>query len=185
MHHTHENNVTLHGNMGWRTALHRCQTYRVADPCAMSLISHQTSRGETNSTCYSASVGVYLAMPGLRSVATCKNVGPAWPSVTASAVTHNGIVATGEFLSGGNFHADPVAVAADQIALAISAIGAVRCSIMPIENSTPRRIMPSCARSPVRPSPKPVRPAAAPDSPRSRQARAGSIPRHSRSFRRC
>jgi histidine ammonia-lyase len=45
----------------------------------------------------------------------------------ANAVTDNPlvIVETGEILSGGNFHAEPVAFAADQIALAISEIGAI------------------------------------------------------------
>ena len=35
------------------------------------------------------------------------------------------LVETGEILSGGNFHAEPVAFAADQTALAISEIGAI------------------------------------------------------------
>jgi histidine ammonia-lyase len=35
------------------------------------------------------------------------------------------LVETGEIVSGGNFHAEPVAFAADQIALAISEIGAI------------------------------------------------------------
>ena len=35
------------------------------------------------------------------------------------------LVATGEIVSGGNFHAEPVAFAADQIAIAISEIGAI------------------------------------------------------------
>ncbi len=45
----------------------------------------------------------------------------------ANAVTDNPlvIVETGEILSGGNFHAEPVAFAADQIALAIAEIGAI------------------------------------------------------------
>ncbi len=45
----------------------------------------------------------------------------------ANAVTDNPlvIVETGEILSGGNFHAEPVAFAADIIALAISEIGAI------------------------------------------------------------
>jgi histidine ammonia-lyase len=45
----------------------------------------------------------------------------------ANAVTDNPlvIVATGEILSGGNFHGEPVAFAADQIALAMSEIGAI------------------------------------------------------------
>jgi histidine ammonia-lyase len=45
----------------------------------------------------------------------------------ANAVTDNPlvIVATGEILSGGNFHGEPVAFAADQIALAVSEIGAI------------------------------------------------------------
>lgn len=47
--------------------------------------------------------------------------------VEANAVTDNPLVLTGEGLivSGGNFHAEPVAFAADQIALAISEIGAI------------------------------------------------------------
>jgi histidine ammonia-lyase len=47
--------------------------------------------------------------------------------VEANAVTDNPlvIVATGEILSGGNFHAEPVAFAADQIALAVAEIGAI------------------------------------------------------------
>ncbi len=35
------------------------------------------------------------------------------------------IVETGEILSGGNFHAEPVAFAADMMAIAISEIGAI------------------------------------------------------------
>ncbi|MEM6904113.1 MAG: histidine ammonia-lyase, partial [Pseudomonadota bacterium] len=47
--------------------------------------------------------------------------------VEANAVTDNPIVVseTGAILSGGNFHAEPVAFAADQMALAISEIGAI------------------------------------------------------------
>ena len=47
--------------------------------------------------------------------------------IEANAVTDNPLVltATGEIVSGGNFHAEPVAFAADQIALAISEIGAI------------------------------------------------------------
>jgi len=47
--------------------------------------------------------------------------------IEANAVTDNPlvIVETGEILSGGNFHAEPVAFAADQIALALSEIGAI------------------------------------------------------------
>jgi histidine ammonia-lyase len=45
----------------------------------------------------------------------------------ANAVTDNPLVMTesGDILSGGNFHAEPVAFAADQIALALSEIGAI------------------------------------------------------------
>ncbi len=48
-------------------------------------------------------------------------------AVEANAVTDNPLVVveTGEILSGGNFHAEPVAFAADQIALALSEIGAI------------------------------------------------------------
>jgi histidine ammonia-lyase len=47
--------------------------------------------------------------------------------IEANAVTDNPLVLieTGEILSGGNFHAEPVAFAADQIALAMSEIGAI------------------------------------------------------------
>jgi histidine ammonia-lyase len=47
--------------------------------------------------------------------------------IEANAVTDNPLViaATGEILSGGNFHAEPVAFAADQIALALAEIGAI------------------------------------------------------------
>jgi histidine ammonia-lyase len=47
--------------------------------------------------------------------------------VEANAVTDNPLVLTnnGLIVSGGNFHAEPVAFAADQIALAISEIGAI------------------------------------------------------------
>ncbi|MGI3211800.1 histidine ammonia-lyase [Roseovarius tibetensis] len=47
--------------------------------------------------------------------------------VEANAVTDNPLVIaeTGEILSGGNFHAEPVAFAADQIALALAEIGAI------------------------------------------------------------
>ena len=45
----------------------------------------------------------------------------------ANAVTDNPLVlvGTGEIVSGGNFHAEPVAFAADQIALALAEIGAI------------------------------------------------------------
>ena len=48
-------------------------------------------------------------------------------AVEAAAATDNPLVLTerGEILSGGNFHAEPVAFAADQIALAVSEIGAL------------------------------------------------------------
>jgi histidine ammonia-lyase len=48
-------------------------------------------------------------------------------SLEANAVTDNPLVLldTGEIVSGGNFHAEPVAFAADQIALALSEIGAI------------------------------------------------------------
>lgn len=47
--------------------------------------------------------------------------------IEANAVTDNPLVLTeaGEIVSGGNFHAEPVAFAADQIALALSEIGAI------------------------------------------------------------
>lgn len=47
--------------------------------------------------------------------------------IEANAVTDNPLVLAGvdEILSGGNFHAEPVAFAADQIALAIAEIGAI------------------------------------------------------------
>jgi histidine ammonia-lyase len=47
--------------------------------------------------------------------------------IEANAATDNPLVLveTGEILSGGNFHAEPVAFAADQIALAVSEIGAI------------------------------------------------------------
>jgi len=47
--------------------------------------------------------------------------------IEANAVTDNPLVltATGEIVSGGNFHAEPVAFAADQIAIALSEIGAI------------------------------------------------------------
>ncbi|MCY3672234.1 MAG: aromatic amino acid lyase, partial [Alphaproteobacteria bacterium] len=48
-------------------------------------------------------------------------------AVEAAAATDNPLVlaARGDILSGGNFHAEPVAFAADQIALAVSEIGAL------------------------------------------------------------
>jgi histidine ammonia-lyase len=48
-------------------------------------------------------------------------------AIEANAVTDNPLVLvdTGEIGSGGNFHAEPVAFAADQIALALSEIGAI------------------------------------------------------------
>lgn len=48
-------------------------------------------------------------------------------AIEANAVTDNPLVLveTGEIVSGGNFHAEPVAFAADQIALAVSEIGAI------------------------------------------------------------
>jgi len=47
--------------------------------------------------------------------------------IEANAVTDNPLVLTnsGEIVSGGNFHAEPVAFAADQIALAIAEMGAI------------------------------------------------------------
>ncbi len=47
--------------------------------------------------------------------------------IEANAVTDNPLVFTGDgtIVSGGNFHAEPVALAADQIALAIAEIGAI------------------------------------------------------------
>lgn len=47
-------------------------------------------------------------------------------TIEANAVTDNPLVLvdTGEIVSGGNFHAEPVAFAADQIALAVAEIGA-------------------------------------------------------------
>nr|WP_229864221.1 histidine ammonia-lyase [Seohaeicola zhoushanensis] len=47
--------------------------------------------------------------------------------IEANAVTDNPLVlvATGEIVSGGNFHAEPVAFAADQIAIALAEIGAI------------------------------------------------------------
>ncbi|MDU8944250.1 histidine ammonia-lyase [Ovoidimarina sediminis] len=45
--------------------------------------------------------------------------------IEANAVTDNPLVTEGGILSGGNFHAEPVAFAADQIALALSEIGAI------------------------------------------------------------
>lgn len=47
--------------------------------------------------------------------------------IEANAVTDNPLVLveTGDIVSGGNFHAEPVAFAADQIALAIAEIGAI------------------------------------------------------------
>jgi histidine ammonia-lyase len=48
-------------------------------------------------------------------------------AVEANAVTDNPLVLTGsdEILSGGNFHAEPVAFAADEIALAVAEMGAI------------------------------------------------------------
>jgi histidine ammonia-lyase len=45
--------------------------------------------------------------------------------VEANAVTDNPLVLGGEIVSGGNFHGEPVAFAADQIALALAEIGAI------------------------------------------------------------
>ncbi|WP_114009152.1 histidine ammonia-lyase [Cohaesibacter intestini] len=45
--------------------------------------------------------------------------------IEANAVTDNPLVTEDGILSGGNFHAEPVAFAADQIALALSEIGAI------------------------------------------------------------
>ncbi|MFK7764614.1 MAG: histidine ammonia-lyase [Roseobacter sp.] len=45
--------------------------------------------------------------------------------VEANAVTDNPLVTDAGILSGGNFHAEPVAFAADQIALALAEIGAI------------------------------------------------------------
>jgi histidine ammonia-lyase len=43
----------------------------------------------------------------------------------AAAVTDNPLVIDGEILSGGNFHAEPVALAADALAVAIAEVGAL------------------------------------------------------------
>jgi histidine ammonia-lyase len=43
----------------------------------------------------------------------------------AAAVTDNPLILDGEILSGGNFHAEPVALAADALALAIAEVGAL------------------------------------------------------------
>lgn len=45
--------------------------------------------------------------------------------IEANAVTDNPLVCGQDILSGGNFHAEPVAFAADQIALALAEIGAI------------------------------------------------------------
>ncbi|SDO36013.1 histidine ammonia-lyase [Lutimaribacter pacificus] len=45
--------------------------------------------------------------------------------IEANAVTDNPLITQAGILSGGNFHAEPVAFAADQIALALSEIGAI------------------------------------------------------------
>ena len=45
--------------------------------------------------------------------------------IEANAVTDNPLVIGDELISGGNFHAEPVALAADQIAIAISEIGSI------------------------------------------------------------
>jgi histidine ammonia-lyase len=45
--------------------------------------------------------------------------------IEASAVTDNPLIIDGEILSGGNFHAEPIALAADTLALAIAEIGAL------------------------------------------------------------
>ena len=45
--------------------------------------------------------------------------------IEANAVTDNPLVTESGILSGGNFHAEPVAFAADQIALALAEIGAI------------------------------------------------------------
>ncbi|MEY8842677.1 aromatic amino acid lyase, partial [Cribrihabitans sp. XS_ASV171] len=45
--------------------------------------------------------------------------------IEANAVTDNPLVTGDGILSGGNFHAEPVAFAADQIALAVAEIGAI------------------------------------------------------------
>jgi len=45
--------------------------------------------------------------------------------VEASAVTDNPLIIDGEILSGGNFHGEPIALAADALAVAIAEIGAL------------------------------------------------------------
>lgn len=45
--------------------------------------------------------------------------------IEANAVTDNPLIVGEDIVSGGNFHAEPVALAADQIALAIAEIGAI------------------------------------------------------------
>jgi len=60
-------------------------------------------------------------------------------TIEANAVTDNPLVLveTGEIVSGGNFHAEPVAFAADQIALALSEIARSASDASP-RSSTPR-----------------------------------------------
>lgn len=83
---------------------HREDDQRVQDPYCMR--------------CQPQVMGACVDM--LRQVATTLEI-------EANAVTDNPLIVleTGEILSGGNFHAEPVAFAADQIALAIAEIGSI------------------------------------------------------------
>ena len=47
-------------------------------------------------------------------------------AIEANAATDNPLVFEKAVLSGGNFHAEPVAIAADALAIAIAEIGALR-----------------------------------------------------------
>lgn len=70
--------------------------------------------------------------------------------IEANAVTDNPLVLAEDILSGGNFHAEPVAFAADQLALALSEIGAItqrRIALM-VDPTLSHDLPPFLARDP-------------------------------------
>ncbi len=92
------------------------------------------------------------AAGGLAPVSTCCAWRRATLEIEANAVTDNPLVLSdGSVVSGGNFHAEPVAFAADQIALAICEIGAIaqRRIALLVDPALSYGLPPSWPRSPA------------------------------------
>jgi histidine ammonia-lyase len=85
------------------------------------LVASRRRRARAGSYCLRCQPQVARAAPDLLAQAARTLM------VEVNAVTDNPLflVETGEIASGRNFHAEPVAFAADQIALAVSEIGAI------------------------------------------------------------